>query len=68
MKKAIKSYFKYGEHCGVAKQMEGKVVDAEQDKHGHWHFKVGDEKGLQATMHFTTNNHIFKERQVYDMG
>ena len=52
MKKAIKSYFKYGEHYGVAGQVEGRIVDAEQDKHGHWHFKVGYEKWIASDYAF----------------
>ena len=55
MKKAIKSYFKYGEHYGVAGQVEGRIVDAEQDKHGHWHFKVGDEKWIASDYAFKKN-------------
>ncbi len=40
MKKAIKSYFKYGEHCGVAGQVEG----------SEWFKKkVEDEDKIQCT-------------------
>ena len=28
----------YGEHCGIAKQVEGKVVDAELGKDNLWHW------------------------------
>ena len=31
IKKRIKSYAKYSEKCGIAKQVEGKVVDAKKN-------------------------------------
>ena len=31
MKKRIKSYLHYGEKCGIAKQVEGKIVEAYKD-------------------------------------
>ena len=46
-KKRIKSYLQYGEKCGIAKQVEGKVVDAyKDDNYGKWHFELNGEKWI----------------------
>lgn len=52
MKKVIKSYMEYGEHCGIAKQVEGKVVDATQDQNGNWHYEYGGEKWIASDYAF----------------
>lgn len=44
MQKVIRSYFKHGEHCGIAKQVQGRVVDAEKDEYGNWHFIFGNNR------------------------
>lgn len=41
MIKKIKSYEKYGEHCGIASAVQGKIVDVEpHPRHGEgmWRF------------------------------
>lgn len=45
MIKHIKSYSQYGEHCGVAKQIEDKTVDVipHPKFKGLWQFKINDE-------------------------
>lgn len=52
MEKVIKSYFEFGEHCGIAKQVEGQIVDAEQDERGNWHFIFGGEKWVASDYAF----------------
>lgn len=51
-KKTIKSYARYGYNCGVAKQVQGMIVRAKKDNHGHWHFKVGDKKWIASDYAF----------------
>lgn len=53
MKKAIKSYFKYGEYCGIAKQTEGRVVDAEKDKYDE--DELNEYLGLPAAVELPDN-------------
>lgn len=46
MIKKIKSYEKYGEHCGIASAVQGKIVDVEpHPKHGKGMWRFTDEKG-----------------------
>ena len=52
MKKIIKSYMEYGKNCGIAKQVEGKVVDAELGKDNLWHFKFGGYKWVASDYAF----------------
>lgn len=52
MIKTIKSYSKYGDHCGIAKQVEGKTVDAIEDTSGHWHFEVNGDKWVASVYAF----------------
>lgn len=52
MKKVIKSYEKYGSNCGIAKQVEGKVVDAEKDSSGRWHFVFCGDKWVVSDYAF----------------
>lgn len=52
MVKTIKSYYKHGEHCGIAKQVEGKTVDAVEDSSGHWHFEVDGVKWVASNYAF----------------
>lgn len=56
MQKVIKSYLEYGERCGIAKQVEGKVVDAEPHPKFKclWQFKFGGET-------WVASNYAFKE-------
>ena len=54
MKKIIKRYMEYGKHCGIAKQVEGKVVDAELGKDNLWHFEFGGYK-------WVVSDYAFKE-------
>ena len=52
MVKTIKSYYKHGEHCGIAKQVEGKTVDAVEDSSEHWHFEVDGVKWVASNYAF----------------
>ena len=52
MKKIIKSYIEYGENCGVAKQVQGQIVDAEKDKYGMWHFTFCGERWVASDSAF----------------
>lgn len=52
MQKVIKSYFKYGEHCGIAKQVQGQAVDAEKDEYGNWHFSFGNDRWIASDYAF----------------
>lgn len=52
MKKIIKSYMEYGEHCGIAKQVEGKVVNAELRKDNLWHFEFGGDRWIASDYAF----------------
>lgn len=52
MQKVIKSYMEYGENCGVAKQVQGQIVDAEKDIHGMWHFEFRGERWIASDYAF----------------
>lgn len=52
MIKVIKSYIEYGEHCGIAKQVEGKVVNAELGKDNLWHFEFGGDRWVASDYAF----------------
>lgn len=52
MIKVIKSYIEYGEHCGIAKQVEGKVVNAELRKDNLWHFEFGGDRWIASDYAF----------------
>lgn len=52
MIKVIKSYIEYGEHCGIAKQVEGKVVNAELGKDNLWHFEFGGNRWVASDYAF----------------
>lgn len=56
MIKTIKSYNKYGENCGIAKQVQGQIVDAIQDEYGLWHFKFKEESWVASDFAFITRN------------
>lgn len=52
MQRVIKSYSEFGEHCGIAKQVEGQTVDAERDEHGQWHFEIDGVKWIASDYAF----------------
>lgn len=52
MKKIIKSHMEYGEHCGIAKQVEGKVVNVELRKDNLWHFEFGGDRWIASDYAF----------------
>lgn len=58
MKKSIKSYFEFGENCGIACQVQGQVVDAERLPPDHktfpnmWRFTFGGESWIASDYAF----------------
>lgn len=58
MEKEIKSYMKYGTKCGIAQQVEGKVVNATQFPADHptfpnlWRFEYGGESWVASDYAF----------------
>ena len=58
IKKRIKSYAKYSEKCGIAKQVEGKVVDAKRMPSDYptfanmWMFEYGGERWVASDYDF----------------
>lgn len=54
MVKHIKSYMKYGDKCGIAKQVEGKVVEVipHPKFKGLWQFEINGEKWMCSNYAF----------------
>ena len=52
MKKVIKSYLECGDHCGIAKQVQGQIVDDEKKSDGNWHFIANGEKWIASDYAF----------------
>lgn len=54
----------YGEHCGIAKQVEGKVVNAELRKDNLWHFEFGGDRWIASDYAFKEQNSFSLDCEV----